>query len=46
RRKGLGKKLVARCEEEARRWGYKEVLLLVNEDNQRAINLYKKMGYK
>ncbi|CAN0414262.1 unnamed protein product, partial [Laminaria digitata] len=46
RRKGLAKRLVKRCEDEAKEWGYDEVLLLVEENNQRAKKLYQKLGYK
>ncbi|CAM9431548.1 unnamed protein product [Chrysoparadoxa australica] len=46
RKQGLGKQLTARCEKEARSWGYTEVLLLVDEENKAARKLYQKCGYR
>ncbi|CAM9393320.1 unnamed protein product [Ascophyllum nodosum] len=46
RRKGLAKRMVRRCEAAAKEWGFDEVLLLVEENNQRAKRLYQKLGYK
>ena len=47
RKSGLGSALVQRCEEEViRRWNQKEIVLEVEEDNQRALQFYKKRGYK
>ncbi|CAN0306626.1 unnamed protein product [Pylaiella littoralis] len=44
--KGLAKRLVKQCEDASKKWGYDEVLLLVEENNQRARRLYTKLGYK
>lgn len=38
--------LVHACSCTAQDWGYDEVLLLVEENNQRAKKLYQKLGYK
>ncbi|GMI11811.1 hypothetical protein TrRE_jg13131 [Triparma retinervis] len=48
RRKGVAVKLVKRVEEIAgpKGWGYDEIFLLVETANNRALRLYKKMGYK
>ncbi|CAN0040705.1 unnamed protein product [Phaeothamnion confervicola] len=46
RRRGVGRRLVARCEATARGWGYGELLLLVDSANAAAIRLYEKMGYE
>jgi len=45
RRQGVGRKLVAEAEATAREWGYDYIWLLVEEDNERAQKLYRKMGY-
>mmetsp|Transcript_16956 Transcript_16956/g.25448 ORF Transcript_16956/g.25448 Transcript_16956/m.25448 type:complete len:169 (+) Transcript_16956:477-983(+) len=45
RGRGLGKSLLKQCEEKAKYWGYKEIILQVKADNNVAIGLYKKMGY-
>lgn len=46
RGKGLGKSLIKRVESQVREWGYGEVILQVAADNEVAIRLYEKMGYK
>ena len=46
RRKGVGTKLLDSCISQARKWGYDEVVLLVDEDNEGALNFYKNLGFK
>jgi ribosomal protein S18 acetylase RimI-like enzyme len=45
RRQGLGAALVAACEDDARRRGFLEVVLQVEEDNGAARSFYQKQGY-
>lgn len=45
RRQGVGRRLVDEAEATAREWGYDYVWLLVEESNERAQRLYRKMGY-
>ena len=45
RGKGVGKTLCKRCEDTAKEWGFMEMLLLVEEQNIAARELYKKLGY-
>ena len=42
---GVGEALTARVVEEARAQGVAELLLVVSEDNERAIGLYRKAGF-
>lgn len=46
RGKGIGAKLMREAENEARKRGFKEITLGVDEDNQQAIKLYERLGYK
>jgi len=46
RRQGIGTKLMEEAENEARRRGFIEMTLGVDEDNQQAIKLYERLGYK
>ena len=46
RRKGLVKKLLQACEQDIKSRGGREVFVDVAEDNQVAINAYKKYGYE
>lgn len=43
---GLGKKIMEKIISEARALGLKQLYLQVNSNNQRAINLYKREGFK
>ena len=45
-KQGLGKKLIQRCEELARRGGRGRMVLEVRVDNGAAIALYEKLGYR
>jgi len=45
RRQGVGRRLVAEAEATAQEWGYDYIWLLVEESNERAQRLYRKMGY-
>jgi ribosomal protein S18 acetylase RimI-like enzyme len=45
RRCGLGSELVAACEETVRQWGYDEMVLQVEEDNESAIRFYERLGF-
>jgi len=45
RRKGIAQRLLRESERLARRWGYGEMLLLVERKNRSALHLYEKMGY-
>jgi len=42
---GVGERLVKRCIEEAENKGASELLLVVYDDNKRAINLDRKLGF-
>ena len=46
RGQGIGTKLLEAVEEEARSIGKKRVVLKAETHNQRAINLYQRLGYK
>ena len=46
RRQGIGKKLLAECEQVALNWGYYETRLHVLKDNEAAKQLYLGHGYK
>ena len=46
RRQGVGKKLLAECEQMARNWGYHETRLHVLKSNEAAKQLYIHHGYK
>jgi [ribosomal protein S18]-alanine N-acetyltransferase len=43
--RGIGRELLAACEDEAARRGASAIRLEVREDNVRAINLYERMSY-
>ncbi len=45
RRQGIGKKLLAKCEQVALNWGYQETRLHVLKDNDSAKQLYFRQGY-
>ena len=42
---GIGRKLVARCVQQAAQWGYRDVLLTVEPGNVGAIEFYKSLGF-
>ena len=44
RRKGYGRKLVAEAEAKIKDWGYKELILLVDQDNKKAQSFYRKVS--
>ncbi|MCD6493613.1 MAG: GNAT family N-acetyltransferase [Archaeoglobaceae archaeon] len=46
RGKGIGKELVKKCVEFAKKKGYNKVWLEVNVDNKKAIEIYKNMGFR
>lgn len=46
RRKGVGIRLLRECEGVARRWGFGEMLLMVQQKNKAALRCYAKVGYK
>ncbi|MGF1487699.1 MAG: GNAT family N-acetyltransferase [Prochloraceae cyanobacterium] len=46
RRKGIARKLLLKCEQVARNWGFSELSLHVLEDNDRARKLYLTSGYQ
>ena len=46
RRQGVAKKLLTKCEQIARTWGFSELSLHVLENNERAKKLYLGTGYK
>ncbi|MBE9169310.1 GNAT family N-acetyltransferase [Pleurocapsales cyanobacterium LEGE 06147] len=46
RRQGIGRKLLLRCEQLAREWGYREIRLHVLENNHSAKQLYFSNGYQ
>lgn len=46
RRKGIGRTLLKKLEEEFRRMGCEKIVLEVAVDNEPAIKLYKSMGYE
>jgi len=45
RKMGVASKLIEACEEEVLKWGRTEIFLRVRENNNAAINMYKKLGY-
>ncbi len=45
RRKGVARKLLAKCEQIAREWGFNQLSLHVLENNSAAYNLYTDNGY-
>lgn len=42
---GLGKKLLSIIEREAKKRGNKKIILNVEQNNERAVNFYEKLGY-
>ena len=46
RRRGIAQELIGTCEQITIDWGYTELHLHVMEDNERARNLYQKLGYE
>lgn len=46
RRLGVGRQLLLSCESIAQQWGFSELYLHVLEDNARAKQLYRSMGYQ
>ena len=44
--RGIGTRLMQYCEEYCAKCGMKKILLEVNKNNMKAINLYKKMGFE
>ena len=46
RRQGVARKLLVKCEEIARKWGFKELSLHVLDNNERAKKLYLSIGYE
>ena len=46
RKSGIGSKLVEECEQHVmKRWNQKEIILEVEDFNEKALNFYKKRGY-
>lgn len=43
---GLGRRLLEACIDQAVDWGHDEVLLLVDQDNKRALDVYHKYGFE
>jgi ribosomal protein S18 acetylase RimI-like enzyme len=46
RRQGIGRRMLLRCEQLVREWGFKDVYLHVMADNESACKLYSKLGFK
>ncbi|CAM9166288.1 unnamed protein product, partial [Hapterophycus canaliculatus] len=46
RRQGLGNRLMQRCEQQARDWGYTQVYLHVDLTYYPAVRMYETMGYE
>ena len=46
RRQGLGRQLCVECENIVRSWGKDELMLFVDERNEKAISLYEQLGYE
>ena len=46
RKKGIAMRLCRAAEDAARGWGFSEVLLKVESDNGKALNLYRRVGYR
>ncbi|MDP2677005.1 MAG: GNAT family N-acetyltransferase [bacterium] len=46
RGQGIGTKLMEEAENEAKRRGFTEMTLGVDEDNRQAVKLYERLGYK
>lgn len=46
RGRGIGTVLVEEAEHEARKRGFKDMTIGVDEDNQQAIKLYERLGYR
>ncbi len=46
RGRGIGRRLLSRCEQEARAAGAERMVLEVRSDNEAALALYRKMGYQ
>jgi ribosomal protein S18 acetylase RimI-like enzyme len=46
RQQGVARALLTNCEQITRDWGYSELYLHVMADNDRGMNLYRKLGYE
>ncbi|KAG8469927.1 hypothetical protein KFE25_006382 [Diacronema lutheri] len=46
RRRGIARKLVRKCEDEVRAWGFDKLYLKVEAPNSPARKLYEKLGYR
>jgi GNAT superfamily N-acetyltransferase len=46
RRQGIAEQLLLTCEQTVLGWGYRDLYLHAMEDNQAAIGLYQKLGYR
>mmetsp|Transcript_10866 Transcript_10866/g.35991 ORF Transcript_10866/g.35991 Transcript_10866/m.35991 type:complete len:296 (+) Transcript_10866:75-962(+) len=46
RRRGIANRLCKGAEDTAKAWGYGEIFLKVDKSNAKALNLYRKLGYR